>query len=87
MRAVNLGDGLVEIWSGERHDSFRLPARQPTHLGLVEHYVGALLNSEPNSLPGEEGRWATAISEAAYEASRNRVAVRIQATGAETDLP
>jgi predicted dehydrogenase len=77
IRITDPGAGLVEVWNADGKSSFRIPAFGPTHLGLVEHYVAALRNNLPNSLPGEEGRWATAITEAAYESSRNRTAVRI----------
>jgi TonB-dependent SusC/RagA subfamily outer membrane receptor len=34
-------------------ESYRLPSRAITHLGLVQHFVDALLTSAPNLLPGE----------------------------------
>jgi 1,5-anhydro-D-fructose reductase (1,5-anhydro-D-mannitol-forming) len=73
----DLGAGLLEVTTVGTTESDRLPAPAITHLGLVQHFVDALLTSTPNLLSGEAGMQATRITSAAYRSASERRTSRL----------
>lgn len=81
--ATNLGAGDLRLIQGDKTEDFHLPPPRPTHLPLVEHYVGCLISGEPNALPGEEGLKTTTIIEAAKLSAKIGSFIALDSLGQE----
>lgn len=76
-RNLSANAGTLDVFIGDEHRPYELPAPAITHLGLVEHVVECLRTDRPNALSGEEGLQATRITEAAYQSARDGEVVRL----------